>query len=289
MKPFVRLRDGELSDAERLLLDSASDDVPSFGAREKTLAALGVAAGAALAAPGVAHAAAQGAAGTGGAAASAVKAGSVTSVLVLKWLGTGALVGAVAATSVATLTTPGLLGGREAPPAAQATQAATPGSRAVSRAQALPHAAAAPPVASPEEAAPLRPVDEIPSAGRALVEARPERGASVAPPAEPVAAPPPPAPAAALTGNVMAEVASLDRARAALAARDASGALARLAAHEAAFPRGALLPEAILLRVRALRELGRYAEASAVAERFLASHPDSAQAARLRALVGTVR
>lgn len=287
MKPFVRLREGELSEAERALLDSASDDAPSFGAREKTLAALGLAAGASLAAPGVAHAA-QGAGGVGASAsasASAVKVGSVTSLMVLKWLGTGALVGTVAATGIVTLTTPGPL---LRPPAAAAREASPREARSVTPARRSPRAGLAALPASEQSAPALRPVDEVPSVA-APARATPARGAVPGDQPDPGAvAPPLPSPAAAATGNVMEEVASLDRARAALAAHDASGALARLAAHEAAFPRGALLPEAILLRVRALRELGRQAEATAVAERFLASHPDSAQAARLRALVGSV-
>jgi len=85
--------------------------------------------------------------------------------------------------------------------------------------------------------------------------------------------------------TVLAEVASLDRARAALAAGDARTALARISAHDASFPGGALQPEAVVLRVRALNLLGDRVQAASVANRFLAAHPDSAQAARLRSLV----
>jgi outer membrane protein assembly factor BamD (BamD/ComL family) len=85
---------------------------------------------------------------------------------------------------------------------------------------------------------------------------------------------------------VVEEVRSLDAARAALSAGDPRAALARLDAHERRFPGGTLEPEGIVLRVRALRDLGEWAEAARVANAFIASHPDSAQATRLRALVG---
>ncbi|MBM4362514.1 MAG: hypothetical protein FJ104_07520, partial [Deltaproteobacteria bacterium] len=50
-------------------------------------------------------------------------------------------------------------------------------------------------------------------------------------------------------------------------------------------PRGALAPEAVVLRVRALLALGRVAEANTVAGSFLAGRPDGPQAARIRSLV----
>jgi hypothetical protein len=147
--------------------------------------------------------------------------------------------------------------------------------------RAAPEAPPAPEAAFPETlpgADAPEPARAVERRGRPLPAAAPqEPGAATSP-----GAVPPEAPSA-----LVQEVASLDRVRAALAAGDPNGALARLSAHHRAFPSGALEPEAVVLEVRALVQLGRRGEASHVASRFLAGHPGSPQAARLESLVGS--
>jgi hypothetical protein len=285
MNPFIRLQDGDANDTERLLLDSASDDAPSPGARTRTLIALGVAAGATAAMPGAVHAAV-GAAGSG----SAKTAGSMTALMLAKWLGTGAAIGAVTAACIATATTPGWL--RPSPTEAAMNRAApaAPGApKTMARSAALP----GPRAPNDDTRAP------VPAVGDAI-----EARAAASPPvthlgrdfaAEASTAgdiPGTAAPQSARAGSpgngssVLAEVASLDRARAALASGDARSALERLAEHDRRFAGGALEPEAVVLRVRAWLQLGQRAEAVALVNRFLTAHPNSSQAARLRALVG---
>jgi hypothetical protein len=283
MTAFIRLQDGDGTDIERLLLESGAEDVPSSGARARTLMALG-AAGAALAASGATTSgAATAVAGTG----SAKTVGSMTTLILGKWLGTGALLGAVTAACIATATTPGWLGTDPAP-RVNGTGTAVPGApRAVAPSatqRTIPNRDFGPapsmPVEPPrEEHAPNLPPSV--AMGRSLVasDGVPMGGGS--------ASAMPRAVAPSGSGNsVLAEVASLDRARSALASGDARTAVDRLTEHERAFAGGALEPEAVVLKVRALLQLGRFADATAAANRFLATHPDSSQGARLRALVG---
>ncbi|HVU03804.1 MAG TPA: hypothetical protein VHE30_18725 [Polyangiaceae bacterium] len=266
MTDETRLLRGAGTDVERALLESAREDAPSADARAKTLVALGLAvsAGTALA-PAAVHAAT----GIGGASKAG---GSVTALLVAKWLGTGAAVGAVTAACIATATTPGLFSEKAAPAAASAAPsiAARPAPAVVRERR--------------EEAEPVAPAATAPEAPLATPEARATRATET----ETAERAPDPAtsPGGPAASNVVAEVASLDRARAALAAGDARTALARLSEHARRFPGGALEPEAVVLRVRALRETGDVTGATALAKSFLAAHPDSSQAARLRALVG---
>ena len=89
--------------------------------------------------------------------------------------------------------------------------------------------------------------------------------------------------------DLAAEIASIDAARTALASGNARQTLARLDAHDAAFRRGALAQEAMLLRVEALARLGRRREAAALGRAFLRVHPTSTLAARVRAAVPELR
>jgi TolA-binding protein len=81
------------------------------------------------------------------------------------------------------------------------------------------------------------------------------------------------------------QVASIDRARAALAAGDAREAVAQTDDNEARFPHGSLLQEATVLRVEALLRLGDRSRAHEVGERFLAAYPTSPHAARVRQML----
>lgn len=273
MSPFVRLQDGEGNDTERLLLASASEDVPSPLAREKTLVALGMVSAAAIA-PGAVHAAVNLASG----GASAKSAGSMTVLALTKWLGTGAALGAFTAACIATATTPGLLFPARSNPAVASSAAPAAPPRSVARAP-------VPLTTSVPEA--LEGPSDTPAAASAAA-LRFGRNSGVE---DPGIANAPGASArtvgpGANANDVLAEVASLDRARAALAAGDARSAIDRLTVHERRFPGGTLEPEAVVLRVRAWLELGQRAEAVALVNRFLNAHPESSQSARLRALVG---
>jgi hypothetical protein len=81
------------------------------------------------------------------------------------------------------------------------------------------------------------------------------------------------------------QVAALDRARRALGDGDAVGALRDLDDYQSRFPRGALAEEAEVLRVEALLAEGDRASAARAGARFLAAHPESPHAARVRSLL----
>ncbi|MGC4122313.1 MAG: hypothetical protein QM765_48575 [Myxococcales bacterium] len=71
-----------------------------------------------------------------------------------------------------------------------------------------------------------------------------------------------------------------------LRAKDAAGALELLDEHVRSFPRGALREEQVAARVQALCALGRVPEARSETVRFLADHPHSPYATKLRAACG---
>jgi hypothetical protein len=147
----------------------------------------------------------------------------------------------------------------------------------------------APPVAT--HAAPLVPTAQpaLPVKS-ALPTVAPE--ASIVPP---IGAPSTPttaaqAPASGSTGaatDMDAELASLERARAALSSGDPARALSILDQYAARFPHAAMAPEAAVLRIEALVRAGDRPAAQRVADAFLASNPGSPYAARIRSLVGT--
>jgi outer membrane protein assembly factor BamD (BamD/ComL family) len=88
-----------------------------------------------------------------------------------------------------------------------------------------------------------------------------------------------PAPAAS---SLAEEVRILDRVSASLSAHDSAGALTQLDAYRAKFPRGSMTLEATVLRIEALRQSGNGGAADALADDFLAKHPTSALAERVR-------
>jgi hypothetical protein len=94
------------------------------------------------------------------------------------------------------------------------------------------------------------------------------------------------APAASAQQDSLAdEIALFDRAHAALEAGNAPTALALLDEYESRFRTGAFAQEAEVLRVQALVRVGDRAEATRVGDRFLAAHPTSPHAARVRAIL----
>jgi hypothetical protein len=77
----------------------------------------------------------------------------------------------------------------------------------------------------------------------------------------------------------------LDRARVALGTGDSSSALREIARYRAAWPEGVFLTEASVLEIEALAARGERSLAATRAADFVAAHPDSPQAGRLRALI----
>ena len=86
-------------------------------------------------------------------------------------------------------------------------------------------------------------------------------------------------------GDLEAEAALLDEAREAVARRDGAGALALLARHGRTFPHPALADEAFVLRAEALAVQGEGARLRALALPWLATHPASPYAPRVRRAV----
>lgn len=89
-------------------------------------------------------------------------------------------------------------------------------------------------------------------------------------------------PAPVVEADPIREGTILLRARRALAADDAGGALEATEEHASAFPRGELSPEREAIAIDALLALGRSDEARARAERFASRWPSSVYAARVR-------
>lgn len=248
-----RWTDDGATDAERRLLSSWRDEQPSARARTRVLGLLSA-----------------GAAATGATSTVAATGGGAAlgkSILI------GALVGAV------------IVGVSEVVPRRSGDDQPRP----------APIAVAPPPPPTPNANAPVR------RPAPAKPEPAPQRPASVPRAAVPLPAPPadtpsPPAdtptttdalpspapPPSAPRLNLLAQVASLDRARSALAGGDTTGCLSLLDAHEAAFPGGALAQEAALLRIEALVRLGRRSEAAALARAFADAHPGSPDVAKVR-------
>ncbi len=107
--------------------------------------------------------------------------------------------------------------------------------------------------------------------------------ASAAPP--PVSAPKKPPPAAPAASSLTREVATLGRARSALAAHDPDGAMRALDEYRAEFPNGKMASEETVLRVQVLMAKGQRAQAKALADSFVAQHPDSPFASQVQRLV----
>ncbi len=67
---------------------------------------------------------------------------------------------------------------------------------------------------------------------------------------------------------------------------DPARGLALLDAYTTRFPHAAMIPEATVLRVEALTGAGDRPAAQRAADAFLAAHPESPYAARIRSLLG---
>ncbi len=246
---------------EQSLLRSARDDRPSPAARRRTLAALGL------------GASVLGASATATAAASpAVKAAA--SLGLLKWIGVG-IAGGVLVVGAAEV-----VHSVSSPPSTTITSAAIDDHARAS--SATPRGPArglgAVPVDTSKEL--VSPVIEAPP----LVAAPAAAASSIAAATDaPRARSLSPSPASSALAD---EIAALDGAREALASGDSSRALRALDARDRAFPRGALGPEATVLRIEALALRGDRAAATRLAEAFLAASPRSPHASAIRTLLG---
>ncbi|MEJ7731192.1 MAG: hypothetical protein WKG00_18500 [Polyangiaceae bacterium] len=263
-----RLSEEGGSDLEVSLLRSAKGDGPRPAARRRVMVALGV----------------------GGSilAASSSSAASVAGIGLVKWLGLAVIASALVAGSVATVQTvsapePAGPAQRGASTHAHAVEAVVV-ERAVASIQgdaALQKLAAT----TAAEAAPVAPVADASAVPTAETIALGSLPAAPAPAAAKVAAP---RPQEAEAPSLADEVAALDRASQAMAS-DPRGALAQLEKHDKRFARGALGPEAMVLRIEALAKSGDSARASALASEFFAKHADSPLRGRVRSILASMR
>lgn len=242
---------------ERGLLESYSAEQPSAAARTRALGIASVAAGT-VATIGVAA----------GAGAAAPKAAGLAGLAVFKWVVIGVAV-AGAATAVVVVR-----------PDYEPVVVVTTSTKASPVAPAKATAAVAP---TPQVTAVAEVMVEPPAISPADLRAAPSAPAPVAQraTATPVAA----APAAPASGSLPAEIAALDRARKALEGGDPAQALDRVDAYELQYPNGTFSEEAEVLRIEALAKRGDRARATSAGQRFLAAHPTSPHAARIRAIL----
>jgi hypothetical protein len=85
------------------------------------------------------------------------------------------------------------------------------------------------------------------------------------------------------------EISVLDRARAALRDGDPATALRLVDAHDARFHGDTFALESSVLRIDALDALGRSAAALALADRFLAAHPNTPMSQHVRSIADRIR
>jgi TolA-binding protein len=299
MRDPVRLVVESADEFERDLLRAAEGDQPSRARRARALAALGVttttatttAAGAGLGAP---------------AAATVSKTGAV---LIVKWVGILIVMTAASATAVhavhashsrdATGQRPYAATASSEPGPAQAVQpmasvpsvlTTIPEQPASSQVpvQVLPPGGAGIRGHKPREATRQEATPSGTSLERAAVDPTPSadttwpQAPSPVPPASAVA------PAPLRSDTLAAEIVALDQARSALRNRQPARALVALDDYARRFPGGVLAPEAGVLRIEALLADGNRTEAQRFGRQFLAAHPASPLAARVRALLESV-
>jgi len=274
-------------DFARALLGSAEADAPSHAAYVKAAATLGIGVGLGAALPLAPTAVAVGAASMAGVARWSSSLGAKL-VLIgasgVLFVGAGALLlrsSGSAKPAPQVRSAPAAATGRAAHATLQPSLAATvtpPTNHEPSAAQLVP-ALPRPTVAS---AAAARSAEQPLAAVRAPAAAPPVAGA---PAARRVARA---LPAEDSSGSTLAEqVQSLDRARVALASGNSSSALAEISRYRAAWPDGVFLTEASVLEIEALAARGERSQAATRAADFVAAHPDSPQANRLRTLIPT--
>jgi len=266
----ARLWDEEQSEMMRSLLSAAREEQPEHAAIRRTLTVVGV--GTALASVAASSSAASVAAGAGpqgvavaASVSSAKGALGSTLLVVVKWLGAGAVMGLVATSAVAVVTQPNA-------PAPQAPRAKIASAKPSTPEKTASESRATPAIA-PE-------VIELPAAAKSPAPSSAAPSVATAPPALAV----PSAPDS--DAQLAAELSLLDRARQALAAGNASSAVRSLNDFDSRFAHPNLLPEALYLRLEALTQQGDRPGTEAVARRLLRASPEGPHAARARAVLG---
>lgn len=275
-----------MSDPKRLLDEGADDlgaallragrTLDTAQARERKAAALLAAAAAAAGAAAGAEAGVDAAAAAGaeaGAGATAVN-GALTAT-VAKWLALGLLAAAVLGGAAFQALAPT----EERITAAPALSAYASGIPAADAAATASASASAPAPASTSATS----REETPAAAVAPKDALSPRTSEerARPPASPVK---PEAERESPEASLAEEVAALQKARDALAAARPARALTFLDVYMRHFPKGRLALEAEVLRIEALAHSGNASAATDRAEQFLAAHPSSPYANRVRAL-----
>jgi TolA-binding protein len=249
MSDLRPLLEEDATSIEADILRQARAREPSAGAAGRALVALGIA----------------GAATTATAGAAAAPA----ALLIVKWVGVGALSAAM------------LIGGGEVARVVSTRSSVSVPSGHSEASKPQPPAFIASPAAAvvPAPSATVEAVEMLPGVTEAPTALAPRsikpagRSPVVAQGGEP-----------ATPAVLDAEIALLDAARDAIAAHDPARALRLLDDHRQQFPNGQLLQEATYVRVKALLERGSRAEAERAARQFLESHPESPHAKRIRAL-----
>ncbi len=271
-----RLLDDHRHAAAQRLIRAARREAPPEGASKRLSVALCASAATVSTAAG---AAASGTAGTSGAA-------TLQLLPLAKWLLGGVLLGGGVVTAVQVAhvppepTRPATM---MAPSAVSAVSTVLPA--APSSAGSAPVQPSAPAAAPPPAAPSSRPWSAAPRSLSSAGSPADDTLATV-PAGEAEGAVDLPVPPSALRDPLLVELESLDAARRSLASGQAGNALAELDAYERAHPGGKLAPEALVLRIRALVQLGRREEARAIARPYLERTPRASHAEQIRALVG---
>jgi len=272
-----RILDLADEDMESMLLQSAKRDAPSERAVNEALVALGLGGGVAV---GVTTAVT-----TGGAAAgasippTAAVAGKVGFAVLVKWVGLAAI-GGLAAWGIvgqATEQAPQNAAPALAQVAAEADQGTLPSSPGA--AQATPPAGSAADDDGAEETAAAADVDEAEPSGPTEPSPRPHA---------PLLASAEPQPTKAAQPTLGDEVAALDRARKTMD-DDPDAALKAIEDYQKKFGDGMLAQEAKVLRIESLERVGKHEQARAAAGTFLAQHPSSPLAPRVRKVLSTAK
>jgi len=140
---------------------------------------------------------------------------------------------------------------------------------------------AAPATAEPTgDAVPSIAIEDLPDSK----EAAPRSSRRTAPPSTALA----PSPASSAKPSAPREIELIARAREELTRGDAEACLATIAMHDARFPKGQFTPEAQVMRIEATRARGDRAGARTLARAFLAEHPESPYAGRIRSLLASM-
>jgi len=273
MSEMRRLRDETRSPFTRTLLDSVDADRSANGACDRALRSLGFGT-AAVTVSATAKAIALGSGAKGaGALSGAPAAAKGGALLLVQWIGIGTLGGAVAIAS--------------APYAQRVMARAESSTRSSAESIHRREATRAAPVSDATANAPSPPASpsppvKAPHLVRMLGEASRATASAATTPLEPT----PPA-ASSATDSITTQLEALSAIRALLGAGAPERALILLDDFQRRHPSSPLGEEVTVLRIDALVDAHRGAEATRLADAFLSAHPSSAYGQRLRSKLKT--